>query len=210
MNGNFGHFQQELNSERDYDQILYRLYVVTTSNGSNTSRFVKSHEISKWNAEMSSIIAMHDIIQDRTDVFLFPNKTNDLSAIDRPIYVHDGSQNITENVFDLTLNYCYRSKNIRINSFYTKVYVRYERMNISFEVYPQKNLHQIASINTFHYQLKETLHLHTILVEDKIQIVSNESIVTFGSRLWEAERNKVAVIYQDVKPKLKEVNQTEL
>lgn len=207
MNGNFEQFSRELNSERNFEEILYRLYVIFVSNESNTSKYVKLHPISNWNAQMSSILAVHDLAYDRTELFLFPNKTNDPSATDYPIYVHNGAEKINANIFNLTLNYWYRK--FRIISFYIKEYQRYEHLNLSFEVFPQKNAHLIACLNTVNNQFMKGIFQGT-LVEERLRSISKDSVVSFKTRLFEIVKNPKPPIYDDIFPKFREANLTEL
>lgn len=202
----FGKFQQELDLEKHHDEILYRLYVLLVSNESDSSQYESLHSISKYNSEMSSMLAIHDTTFDKTEIFLFPNKTNKTTTKDRPIYIHYGYQNITGNAFDLTLNYWYR--NIRINSPCTRDYIRNEQSNISIEVNPDKSGYMIACLTTMHNEFKELFY--KIIVQDNIRIMSNKTVVTIEKRLWEVVKNEKPTIYEDIMPKYKEANLTDL
>lgn len=205
MQGHFEQFSQELNSEKDYDEVLYRLYVILVTNETNPSQYVESHGISKLNSEMSSILAICDTFSDQTEIFLFPNKVGDAGSEEQPIFTHQGVDDIEGNLFNLTLNYWYRD--YRMISFYTKEYLYYERLNVAFEVYPQKNAHLIACINTVNNQLNG--FFARMLVEEKLRMLSNDSEVTFMTRLMEVIPNKSPAIYDDVMPNIQEADLTD-
>lgn len=206
LEGNFRNFPQVLNSNIDYDKILYRLYVLLVSNVTKPGKYAKSHWISNLNPEMSSMLAVYDIANENTEIFLFPNKTGEPNAVDYPIFVHQGRKRATGDIFDATLNYWYR--NIRIISFYSKEYISYERLHLKFEVYPKKNAHLIACINSIHNSIKGSFQ--NIIVEEKVRIMSNDSTISFKRQLFEVVKNKNKVIYEDVMSKLKVLNSSEL
>lgn len=206
MQGNFEQYSQELNSEKDYDEILYRLYVVLVANETDTNKYTEFHGISKLNSEMSSMLAVYDTVSDKTEIFLFPNKVGNASTEEPPIFTHQGDDDIEGNLFNLTLNYWYRD--YRMISFYTKEYLYYERLDVAFEVYPQKNAHLIACLNTVNNQFNG--FFARMLVEEKIRMLSNDSEVTFMTRLMEIIPNKSPAIYEDVMPNIQEADLTDL
>lgn len=180
VNGHFGNFPKKLDQKKIYNLILYRLFVLLVENDASIGKYVISHRISKFNADMSALIAICDVRRDQTELYLYPNKLNPQSEENLPIYVQHGRGVINGGIFDSTMGYWHQNPRFMV-TFYTR-WTYYEQFDKLVEENPKRNRNWAIGSKALALALKG---VEKIIVDERLRVIANDSTLTLKIKLKE-------------------------